>query len=120
MLDVKINLITIRSSDIERAIRFYETLGLHFRKHAHGGGPEHYCSEDAGLVFEIYPLTRGTQPTVDTRLGFSVNSLDDAVLRLTAAGARVLAPPADSPWGRRAVLADFDGHRIELTAQGAA
>jgi lactoylglutathione lyase len=117
MAYARINLITIRSSDIERAVRFYETLGMHFRKHAHNGGPEHYCSEDAGMVFEIYPLMTGKQPTVETRLGFSVNSLDSAVSGLTEAGARLVAAPADSPWGRRAVLADFDGHRIELTEQ---
>jgi predicted enzyme related to lactoylglutathione lyase len=30
-------------------------------------------------------------------------------------GAAVVSPPADSPWGLRAVLADPDGHRVEIT-----
>ncbi|MEO0934126.1 MAG: VOC family protein [Cyanobacteria bacterium J06641_2] len=26
----------------------------------------------------------------------------------------ILSPPKDSPWGRRAVILDPDGHKIEL------
>jgi lactoylglutathione lyase len=111
----RFSLVTIRSSDMNRAIRFYETLGLRFSRHSHGTGPEHYSSEDAGVVFEIYPLEPGKTPTVDTRLGFAVTSVDTAASKLSALGAKLVTPPAESPWGRRAVLADFDGHRVELT-----
>lgn len=100
----------------DRAVRFYETLGLSFVKHAHGNGPEHYCSEDAGLVFEIYPLEAGRTPTRETRLGFAVPSVDAMARSLCEVGASLVSSPKDSPWGRRAVLTDFDGHRVELTA----
>ncbi len=106
----------IRSADINRAVEFYQAIGLRFSRHAHGSGPEHYCSEDAGVVFEIYPLQSGKSPTIETRLGFAVESVDATVASLSAIGARVVSEPADSPWGRRAVLADFDGHRVEITA----
>lgn len=119
MLDSKLNLLTIRSADIDRAVRFYETLGLRFEKHSHGKGPEHYCSVDAGLAFEIYPLEPNKLPTTDTRLGFSVASVDLATAKLAEVGAKLITGPADSPWGRRAVVADFDGHRVELTAKTA-
>ncbi len=112
----KFSLLTIRSANIDHAVRFYESLGLRFSKHAHGTGPEHYCSEDAGIVFEIYPLELGKTPTIDTRLGFTVRSVDDATSKLSAIGARLLTAPTESQWGRRAVMADFDGHRVELTA----
>ena len=55
MNDVSLNLVVIRSPDIERACRFYSALGLAFTKHAHGTGPEHYACEIGGIVFEIYP-----------------------------------------------------------------
>jgi lactoylglutathione lyase len=112
----RFNLLTIRSTDIDRAVRFYEVLGLRFSKHCHGTGPEHYCSEDAGIVFEIYPLEPGKTSTTDARLGFAVTNVDEVTSALSALGARVVTGPAESPWGRRAVLADFDGHRVELAA----
>jgi len=31
-----------------------------------------------------------------------------------AAGAEIVNGPHDSPWGRRAVVRDFDGHTVEL------
>jgi hypothetical protein len=33
---------------------------------------------------------------------------------ITVDGTRLVHTPQDSPWGRRAVIADPDGHRIEL------
>jgi lactoylglutathione lyase len=114
LLKTRLNLVTIRSPDIDRAVRFYEALGLRFSKHAHGTGPEHYCSEDAGVAFEIYPLGAGKTPTTDTRLGFAVSSVDEATAKLSMFGAQVISAPTESAWGRRAVLADFDGHRVEL------
>jgi len=117
MLNSTINLLTIRSRDIDRAVRFYEALGLSFQKHSHGQGPQHYCSDNAGVAFEIYPLEPGKLPTTDTRLGFAVSSLKIATSRLSALGARLIVPPTDSSWGRRAVVVDFDGHRVELTSK---
>lgn len=111
----RLHLVLIRSANIDRAVEFYEAVGLQFVKHAHGAGPEHYCSENAGVVFEIYPLQPGQTPTVDARVGFAVESVDTVVASLLAIGAHVVSQPADSPWGRRAVLADFDGHRVEIT-----
>ncbi len=112
----RFNLLALRSSDVDRAVRFYEALGLRFSRHAHGSSPEHYCSEDSGVVFEIYPLQPGKTPTTDTRLGFAVESVDATTQALVALGARLLAAPGESAWGRRAVFADFDGHRVEITA----
>jgi catechol 2,3-dioxygenase-like lactoylglutathione lyase family enzyme len=98
MLINSLNLLTIRSSDIDRAVQFYATLGLRFVKHSHGKGPEHYCSEDAGIAFEIYPLGPNKLPTIDTRLGFSVVSVDLAMAKLADIGVTLIAGPTDSPW----------------------
>jgi lactoylglutathione lyase len=111
------NLIVLRSRDLDRAHSFYRALGLSFVRHSHGSGPIHLASESAGQVFEIYPLTDDVAPTSSTRVGFAVPSVDAAYASLLTAGGISVTPPKNSQWGRRAVVADPDGHRIELTAQ---
>lgn len=107
------NLVVLRSPDIERASKFYFELGLSFTKHRHGTGPEHYTSCVGGFVFEIYPQGKHP-PTVGTRIGFSVDDVDSIVPKLVAIGAELISPAAESEWGRRAVVRDLDGHVVEL------
>jgi lactoylglutathione lyase len=109
-----LNLIVLRSVDIERAASFYREMGLLFTRHSHGTGPEHYVSTVSGLVFEIYPMTAKSSPTTGTRIGFRVDNVDGIVDLLSRIGATVVTPPSDSEWGRRAVVKDFDGHIVEL------
>jgi predicted enzyme related to lactoylglutathione lyase len=112
----QLNLLVIRSPDIDRAAAFYRVLGFGFERHAHGNGPVHYASEPNGFVFEIYPLKPNSAPTTAARLGFRVPSVDDVVRDLGEAGGQIVAAPADSEWGRGAVVKDPDGHVIELLA----
>ena len=112
-----LNLVVLRSVDIDRAAQFYQRMGLSFTRHAHGSGPEHYSSEVNGIVFEIYPLTPKSEPTTSTRIGFSVDSVDEIVPMLSQLGAKVVVAPTDSEWGRRAVVKDLDGHSVELTTR---
>jgi lactoylglutathione lyase len=97
-----------------RAVAFYTKLGLQFQKHRHGTGQEHFAAELQGGVFELYALSPDGATTVGTRVGFSVPSLDAAMAALNDFPGAVLSPPKDSQWGRRAVVADPDGHRVEL------
>lgn len=115
MADVKLNLVVIRAEDIDRAAEFYRLLGLEFRKDRHGSGPEHYSCEQGELVFEIYPRQKRSEGAAGTRLGFCVPSLDALIADLEGIGARIVSRPKESPWGRRAVIEDPDGHRVELT-----
>lgn len=115
MSKVQLNLVVIRSSNLEQAALFYQRLGLSFIRHKHGTGLEHFACELGGVTFELYPCRTGTVPTTATRLGFQVSSVDDIVDELKRYGALIVSPPADSAWGRRAVVADSDGHRVELT-----
>src|SRR4051794_14241512 len=108
------NLLMLRSPDIHKAAVFYRALGLLFTVERHGNGPEHFTSLMNGFVFEIYPLAPGQTPTTGTRIGFSVDSVDRLVPFVREAGAEVVTEPHDSPWGRRAVVKDLDGHTIEL------
>jgi lactoylglutathione lyase len=109
-----LNLVVLRSPDIHRAAQFYRALGLLFTCHSHGSGPEHYASEVSGLVFEIYPLTSKSGPTIGARIGFIVDSVDELIPLVVKAGAQVVTAPSDSEWGRRAVVKDLDGHVVEL------
>lgn len=111
---VRPSLLVIRSPDVERSVQFYRALGLVFDKHAHGKGPEHFASECEGFVFEIYPASASAGSTLGTRIGFTVASVDETLAKLAELGISVVTPPSDSPWGRRAVVDDFDGHRVEL------
>ena len=109
-----LNLVVLRSADLERAATFYECLGLQFTRHRHGGGPEHLSAELGGSVFELYPLSPNGASTLGTRIGFSLPSLESVITTLSADPSSIISPPQDSPWGRRAIVADPDGHRIEL------
>ncbi len=110
-----LNLLVIRSKDIEQSRQFYELLGLNFEPHQHGQDAPHFAAEQNGFVFEIYPC-RGKDTTA-TRFGFGVNHLEATFDSLIAAGAQVVSAPQDSPWGKRAVIKAPDGHTVELMAQ---
>jgi len=109
-----VNLLVLRSPDLHRAAGFYQELGLLFTLHRHGTGPDHYTSSVNGFVFELYPLRAGDTPTTTTRIGFNVDDVDGLVELVTNSGAKLVAAPHDSEWGRRAVVQDFDGHTVEL------
>jgi len=119
MSSPRISLLVLRVSDLERAADFYRLLGFEFKKHAHGSGPEHYASETEGLVFELYPASAKQPVSCSVRIGFAVEDVDAMTARLEGvAGAKVVSMPSDSEWGRRAVVADPDGHRVELIWAG--
>lgn len=111
----RLNLVVIRSRDMDRSAQFYASLGLQLERHRHGTGPDHFASEEEGRVFEIYPRQDETDSTAGVRVGFQVVAVHAIVQRLEEEGARVLSAPKSSPWGRRAVVEDPDGHRVELT-----
>lgn len=110
------NLLVIRSRDIERAVTFYQQMGMQFVRHAHGHGPDHFSSDLSGFIFEIYPQRNASDFTFYTRIGFSVVDLDGTIKHLREIGASIVCEPTDREWGRCAVLKDFDGHTVELLA----
>jgi predicted enzyme related to lactoylglutathione lyase len=99
---------------VARAIAFYTRLGLRFSQHRHGNGPEHFSAEISGVVFEIYPAAQDGASTVGTRIGFRVPSVNAALAAIADYPAAIVSPAKDSEWGRRAIVTDPDGHRIEL------
>jgi len=114
MNEITLNLIVLRSPDLARAAAFYSRLGLQFTRHRHGNGPEHFAAELPGGVFELYPISPDGASTLGTRIGFRVPSVDAALAALSDYPNAVVTPARDSEWGRRAVVSDPDGHRVEL------
>jgi lactoylglutathione lyase len=109
-----LSLVVIRAQDIDRLASFYAAFGLRFIKHRHGKGPEHLSSKIGETVFEIYPANGANESTASTRLGFSVPSLTNALDQLRGLDATVLVEPCETEFGRRAVVKDFEGHKVEL------
>lgn len=109
--------------DLDRALEFYvDVLGLPL---GHRSGP--YAQLATGTTrVALYQRaamasTLGvalSPPAADApgfELGFKVDSVDEAVAELAAAGAPVVTPPTDRPWGQRtAYVRDPDGHLLEL------
>ena len=77
-MTVRPNLLVIRSADLDRAGRFYEALGLAFRRERHGNGPEHLACDAGGFALEIYPRQNDGDSTAAVRLGFAVPDVDAA------------------------------------------
>ncbi len=49
-----------------------------------------------------------------TGITLKVEKIDDVCAALKAGGARFVEPLESSPWGRMAVVADFDGNQLAL------
>lgn len=109
-----LNLLVLRARDPQALARFYEGLGLRFVQERHGRGPVHMACSTPGATFEIYPRTEDSV-TTGTRIGFSVDDVDASYANALGAKANGLRSPADSAWGRRAVVEDPEGHIVELT-----
>jgi lactoylglutathione lyase len=126
-----LNLIVLRTHDIECSRRFYEAIGLRFQPFQYGSGAQSMrgpVPPDAPLVldvksesmrlphtyFEIHTLRR-EEPIAKLQIGFFVSSVDAAVAAALEGGGSLLSKAATWPYGRRAAVADPDGHRIELS-----
>src|SRR6266498_3293777 len=110
MISPTLSLLVLRTAKLEATLAFYRALGMEFVQEQHGSGPAHYSCQLGGTVVEIYPGSDGTAPPRQsggaTMLGFRVASVDATVATLQQLGAEVVTAPKDSPWGRRAVVAD--------------
>jgi lactoylglutathione lyase len=112
--NVFLNLVVLRARDPEQLCRFYSALGLRFVREQHGDGPVHHASEFGRSVFEIYPRNNNAPTSAGIRIGFSVQSLDVILKALVTQDARIISGPTVTPRGRRAVVCDPEGHKVEL------
>ncbi len=107
---VEINLLVLRCKELDQSRQFYELLGFSFVREKHGGGPLHYSSQDAGFVFELYPLAESEQVD-NSRLGFSVGNIRQVLSQVEVVGQHEL--------GDRQVyvVRDPDGRKVELSGK---
>ncbi|AYB34073.1 VOC family protein [Chryseolinea soli] len=111
-----LNLIVIKTDNLQGQAEFYTALGIQFDYHKHGNGPNHYASVAHRPTLEIYPLPKNTTtPDNTTRLGFMVERLDVLIADLKSRGVAIVSEPSVSEWGYGAIVQDLDGRKIELT-----
>ena len=110
-----LNLIVIRSADINKSRAFYELLGIKFQREQHGSGPKHFAADIDGMIFELYPQTNDSGAFDSVRLGFVIHALAATVSQLEQFGSKIILWPKDTEFGKRAIVKDPDGRRIELT-----
>jgi predicted enzyme related to lactoylglutathione lyase len=118
MVQLEFNLIVLKSSDVLHSLAFYEAFGLSFKEEIHNSGIVHYACNLGTMTIEIYPGTDGIAPNPlqsgATMLGFRVASIDDICTKLQEISDAPLPTIQPSPGGRRAILTDPDGRKVEL------
>jgi lactoylglutathione lyase len=110
-MSARLNLIVLRSPQLEAVKSFYEAIGLAFVPEKHGRGPDHFSSTSGTVVLELYPSGKEADVS-DLRLGFDVRSLPEIIARLIGLGVDV-----PDPEGQSVVVNDPDGRRVELTQE---
>ncbi len=112
----RLNLLVLKTHQLDRLLGFYAALGMAFSAEKHGDGPEHHAARLGDVVIELYPLPGDAGPAdPTTRLGFAVPDVDAAVRSLETAGGTVVSRWQRTEWGLRAVVRDPDGRAVELS-----
>ena len=118
MTTAKLNLLVLKTHQLDKLRAFYAALGIAFAEEKHGDGPLHLAARVGDIVIELYPLPADAGPADSTtRLGFAVPDLDAAMRSLEAFPAVVVSGLKATPWGRRAVVRDPDGRAVELVQE---
>lgn len=116
MADVLLNLLVLKTRQVEQLRRFYQTIGVELAEERHGTGPVHFAGRAGDVVIEVYPLPDdGSQVDSSIRLGFAVENLAQIVQALEGFGTKIVTPPKETAWGLQGVVKDPDGRSVELT-----
>jgi catechol 2,3-dioxygenase-like lactoylglutathione lyase family enzyme/GNAT superfamily N-acetyltransferase len=113
---MNLNQVTVPSTDVARAVAFYQRLGLTLIVLDLPGYARFECPNGATFSVHNHDTTpSGGGPLVY----FECDELDASVRRLRAAGIEFEALPQDQPWlWREAYLRDPDGNRLCLYHAG--
>lgn len=114
---MNLNQITIPSLNVERAVTFYKTLGLHLIVDAAPRYVRFECPEGEATfsIHKVDELQKGTGITIY----FEEENLDEWVSKLQKKGITFSQLPEDKPWlWREAHLLDPDGNKIILYFAG--
>lgn len=114
---MNLNQVTIPSSDVEKAIGFYKTLGLQLIVEALPRYARFECVDGDGTfsIHKVEELPKGNGITIY----FEDEHLDELVDALQKKGILFESLPEDQPWlWREARLKDLDGNQIILYKAG--
>jgi catechol 2,3-dioxygenase-like lactoylglutathione lyase family enzyme len=113
---MNLNQVTVPSTDVARAVGFYQRLGLTLIVLDLPGYARFECPN--GATFSVHQ--NGRPSSIDGPIVyFECDDLDETVRRLRAAGVVLDALPSDKPWlWREAYLRDPDGNVICLYHAG--
>jgi catechol 2,3-dioxygenase-like lactoylglutathione lyase family enzyme len=108
-----ISAITLATSDMPRAVAFYQRLGFTI---LHGGPDGDFTSFRVGDGYLNLALRPGYEPGVPWgRTIFYVSDVDALYATAIAAGLTPAAPPRDAEWHERYFhILDPDGHELSF------
>ncbi|MGP8217056.1 MAG: VOC family protein [Bacteroidia bacterium] len=67
--------VTLMVTNLEKAIKFYESIGLKLKQR----WENHYAMmETTGLTIGLHPTDKPVKPSTQTSIGFMVNDINDA------------------------------------------
>lgn len=112
-------------TDLARETAFYrDAIGLHPVGHACTDEHEEAIlaipgQQGSPLLMLMRYLDRPAPPADSACVGFAVNDLPTTIAAVEAGGGRVVTPPQDVAEHRLtiAIVADPEGHPVELTAK---
>ncbi len=113
---MNLNQITIKSQDVNRAVEFYQKLGLRLIVDL----SPRYVRFECPTGDSTFSVSHGeTAKATSTTLYFEVDDLDKAHKKLTAQGIQFNSEPHDQRWlWRESALHDPDGHPLILFSAG--
>lgn len=115
--------IVLFSSQPERTIAFYRSVGVEFEKEDRGDGLIHAAVDVGGIHMAVFPaahdgVSPGWRGAGSTFVGFYVDSLDDTLAGLCRMDAPLLVDHQVREWGCRVVVEDPDGRAVEINQRG--
>jgi len=126
-MPMKLDAVSVTSSDFAKTTRFYALLGFKFpkfeadAKHLEPVTPE----GEVRLMIDDRELMKsltGKEPVPSTHSSFAIKcgspaEVDAAAAKIGAAGFAVIKQPWDAFWGQRyAIVADPDGYLVDVFA----
>ncbi|HEU0249669.1 MAG TPA: VOC family protein [Solirubrobacteraceae bacterium] len=113
---MRLNHITLPSSDVERSAGFYRRLGL---RQIVADYPDYarLLAPEGDTTLSLHRTDR--VPEGSASIHFEVGNVDSAVDRFKRAGFEFVCDPVDQPYlWREAILLDPDGHRVFIFHAG--
>jgi catechol 2,3-dioxygenase-like lactoylglutathione lyase family enzyme len=115
---LRLNQVTIPTSNLTRSIEFYRGLGLQLIVRDDSSGYARLLMPDDGATFSLH-VAGSRISRSDVVVYFECDDLDDRVARLCATGYAFSSMPVDQSWlWREATLEDPDGQRLCLYHAG--